>query len=45
MKSLLVKELKNKYGIRRIGGVKIEKIDFYTLCFYLKRAEQGEQIK
>ena len=45
MKSRLVRELKHKYGVRRIGGVKVEKLNFYTLCFHLKRAEQGEQLK
>ncbi len=45
MKGRIVKELKEKYGIRRIGGIKTEHYNFYTLCFYLKAAEKGEQIK
>lgn len=45
MKGRLVKELKEKYGVRRIGGIKVEHYNFYTLCFYLKMAERGEQIK
>ena len=45
MKSKLVKELKEKYNVRRIAGRKTESYSFYDLCYYLKLAEQGEVIK
>ena len=45
MKSRLVRELKYKYNVRRVGGVKVEHLNFYTLCFHLERAEKGEQLK
>ena len=45
MKSRLVKELKDKYNVRRIAGKKTETYSFYDLCYYLKLAEQGEVLK
>ena len=39
MKSRIVKELKEKYGIRKINGKNIKSYDFYTLCFYLDQAK------
>ncbi len=45
MKGRLVKELKDKYNVRRIAGKKVENYSFYDLCYYLKQAEQGLQIK
>lgn len=45
MKSRLVKELKDKYNVRRIAGKKTETYSFYDLCYYLKLAERGEVLK
>ena len=45
MKSRLVKELKDKYNVRRIAGRKTESYSFYDLCYYLKLVEKGEVIK
>lgn len=36
MKSIIIKQFK-ELGIRKIGGVKIEKINLYSLCGYWKR--------
>ena len=45
MKSRLLMDLKDKYNVRRIEGKKVESYSFYDLCYYLKLAEQGEDIK
>ena len=45
MKSIVVKKIKEEYGLKNIGGQKIERIDFYTLCGYLKILKQGGAVK
>ena len=45
MKSIVVKKIKEEYGLNYIGGQKIERIDFYTLCGYLKVLKQGGIVK
>ena len=45
MKSIVVKKIKEEYGLNYIGGQKIERIDFYTLCGYLKVLKQGGTVK
>ena len=45
MKSKIIKEFK-ELGIREIGGKKLEKYDFYTLCGFWKRiVKNNEEIK
>ncbi|MEG1597293.1 MAG: hypothetical protein RR359_03365 [Bacilli bacterium] len=44
MKSIAVNKLMDM-GIRFIKGQKVEKYDFYTLCYYIKLAKSGEVIK
>lgn len=45
MKSLLVKEIKEQYGFRKISGKKVEMYNFYELCGFLKRLKRGEEIR
>ena len=45
MKGQVVKELKQKYNVRRIGGKKVESYNFYTLVYYLKILENGGEVK
>jgi hypothetical protein len=45
MKGQIVKLLKEKYNIRRVNGKKLEHYNFYTLCFFLEQAENGESMK
>lgn len=45
MKSRVVKELKEKYGIRKINGRNIKSYDFYTLCFYLDQVKAEKEEK
>lgn len=45
MKSIVVKKLKEEYGLNYIGGQKIERINFYTLCGHLKILKQGGTVK
>ena len=45
MKGQVVKELKQKYNVRRIGGKKVEAYNFYTLIYYLEILENGGEVK
>lgn len=45
MKSLLIKHMKEKYGIKKISGKKLEMYSFYDLCGFCKRIENGETFK
>ena len=45
MKGQVVKELKQKYNVRRIGGKKVESYNFYTLIHYLEVLENGGEVK
>ena len=45
LKSVIVKKIKEEYGLRSIGGQKLERINFYSLCGYLKILKQGDLVK
>ena len=45
MKSIIVNKIKNEFGIRNIGGRKLECIKFRLLCNYYDRLKAGEDIK
>lgn len=45
MKSILVKKIKNEYGMRKVGGKKLELMNFYKLTGILKRLKNGESLK
>lgn len=45
MKSILVKKIKEEFGLKKIGGEKLERINFYALAGYYKKLKQGEVIK
>ena len=45
MKSMLVKQIKNEFGLRKVGGRKLELLNFYELTGILKRLKNGEQVK
>ena len=45
LKSVVVKKIKEEYGLRTIGGQKLERINFYALCGYLKILKQGGSVK
>lgn len=45
MKSIIVDKIKNEFGLRNIGGKKIELYRFYTLCGFYKQLKAGEDIK
>ena len=45
MKSLIVKKIKNEFGLKKISGKKLEQYDFYTLCGFYKALNKGEVIK
>ena len=45
MKSMIVKKIREEFGLRKISGKKIEMYNFYELCGLYKRLKQGEEIK
>lgn len=45
MKSMIVKKIREEYGLRKISGKKLEMYNFYELCGLYKRLKQGEEIK
>lgn len=45
MKSVLVKKIKDEFGVSKISGEKLERINFYKLCGYYKQLTKGEVIK
>ena len=45
MKSIIVKKIREEFGIRKISGKKIEMYNFYELCGLYKRLKQGEEIR
>ena len=45
MKSILVRKIKDKFGVSKISGEKLERINFYKLCGYYKQLSRGEVIK
>lgn len=45
MKSILIKQMHEEFGIKKIGGKKLEMYSFYTLCGFCKRMRNGETFK
>lgn len=45
MKSIMVNKIRDEFGIRSIGGKKLELYKFYTLCGFYKKLKAGEDIK
>lgn len=45
MKSMIVKKIREEFGLRKIGGKKLEMYNFYELCGLYKRLKQGEEIR
>ena len=45
MKSILVRKIKDEFGVSKISGEKLERINFYKLCGYYKQLSRGEVIK
>ena len=45
MKSILVKKIKNEYGIKKINGKKLELYNFYELSGFYKKLKNGETLK
>lgn len=45
MKSIIVKKIREEFGLRKISGKKLEMYNFYELCGLYKRLKQGEEIK
>lgn len=45
MKSMLIKQMREEFGITKIEGKKLEMYSFYTLCGFCKRMRNGETFK
>lgn len=45
MKSMIVKKIREEFGLRKISGKKLEMYNFYELCGLYKRLKQGEEIR
>lgn len=45
MKSIMVNKIRDEFGIRNIGGKKLELYKFYTLCGFYKKLKAGEPVK
>lgn len=45
MKSILVKKIKNEYGMKKINGKKLELHNFYELSGFYKKLKNGEILK
>lgn len=45
MKSIIANKIREEFGLRNIGGKKVELYDFYTLCGFYKRLSQGGSLK
>lgn len=45
MKSIIVKKIREEFGLRKISGKKLEMYNFYELCGLYKRLKQGEEIR
>lgn len=45
MKSILIKRMEKRFGIKKIGGKKLGCYSFYTLLGYNTLLERGEVIK
>lgn len=45
MKSIMVKKIKNEFGLKKISGKKLEQYNFYALCGFYKALNRGDVIK
>lgn len=45
MKSMLIKRIKDEFGVSSITGKKLELYSFYTLIGFVTRMRNGEEIK
>jgi hypothetical protein len=45
MKSILIKRIKDEFGISSIAGRKLELYSFYCLVGFVTRMRNGEEIK
>ena len=45
MKSILVKKLKEEYGIRKVEGKKLESYKWYRLAEFIDKLKRGEEVK
>ena len=45
MKSMILKKIKEEFGVKKVGGKKLEQYNFYELCSIHKRLSRGEVIK
>lgn len=45
MKSIIVKKIREEFGVKKISGKKIELYNFYELIGFYKRMSRGEEIK
>ena len=45
MKSIILNKIKNEFGIKKVGGKKLESYSFYTLCSFHKLLSRGEVLK
>lgn len=45
MKSMILKKIKEEFGIKKVAGKKLEQYNFYELCSIHKRLSRGEVIK
>lgn len=45
MKSILIKRIKDEFGITSIAGKKLELYSYYVLIGFVTRMRNGEEIK
>lgn len=45
MKSILIKRIKDEFGVSSIAGRKLELYNFYVLIGFATRMRNGEEIK
>lgn len=45
MKSILIKRIKDEFGITSIGGKNLSEYSFYVLIGFVTRMRNGEEIK
>lgn len=45
MKSLIVKKIREEFGVKKISGKKLELYNFYELVGFYKRMNKGEVLK
>ena len=45
MKSIIVKKIREEFGVNKISGKKLELYNFYELVGFYKRMRKGEEIK